>query len=295
MIEVNHLTLQYPNGKGIIDVDFQVKQGEIMGYVGPNGSGKTTTIRCLLGFSRADRGSCAINGLGCSKKAPEIQRFLGYIPGEIAFLDGMSGEQFLNFLSALRGTKDKTRMQELADMLEIKLSGRIKKYSKGMKQKVGIIAAFMHDPQVIILDEPTSGLDPLMQNRFIDLVLEEKAKGKTILMSSHIFEEVERSCDRLVMIKDGRIIEQADIHQLKQNQRKAFVLQLACAEDAAKLQAVGFETTSFVAGRGEVFVKAGEMDNFIKCLATLSVQTLEPKEQSLEDLFLDSYSRKEEE
>lgn len=169
MIQVAGLTLQYPSGKGIRDVSFRVKEGQVLGYLGPNGAGKTTTIRCLLGFSGADSGWCSIKGLDCRRQAPDIQRFLGYLPGEIAFLDGMTGREFLKFLSEMRGMKDDGRLKELVEMFEIDLSGKIKRYSKGMKQKVGIIAAFMHDPQIVILDEPTSGLDPLMQNRFTDL------------------------------------------------------------------------------------------------------------------------------
>lgn len=217
------MTLQYPSGKGIRDISFRVCQGEVLGYLGPNGAGKTTTIRCLLGFSSPDRGGCSIRGLDCRAQAPDIQRFLGYIPGEIAFLDGMTGRQFLKFLSQLRGTKDDTRQKELEELFEMDRSGRIKRYSKGMKQKVGIIAAFMHDPQVIILDELTSGLDPLMQNRFTELVLSEKKRGKTVLMSSHIFEEVERTCDRVAIIKDGALVQEEDIQALGQNQRKVFL------------------------------------------------------------------------
>ncbi|MGM9524788.1 MAG: ABC transporter ATP-binding protein [Peptococcaceae bacterium] len=291
MIEVDHLTLQYPNGRGIRDVTFTVPQGSIVGYLGPNGSGKTTTIRCLLGFSRTDSGRCAIAGLDCSRKAPEIQKLLGYIPGEIAFLDGMSGQQFLNFLSDLRGSRDRRRMQELAELFEISLTGRIKKYSKGMKQKVGIIAAFMHDPQVLILDEPTSGLDPLMQNRFVELILQEKQKGKTILMSSHIFEEIEKSCDEVVIIKEGQIVQNTDIHALRRSQRKVFVMQLEQEQDAALIRAAGFETGPFVNGRGEVFLKEAQTAAFLKTIAPLSVRSLETRLQSLEDIFLDLYSR----
>ena len=177
MIKVEDLTLQYPGGKGIREISFQVAEGQVMGYLGPNGAGKTTTIRCLLGFSKPNSGSCSIGGMDCWRQAPAIQRLLGYLPGEIAFLDGMTGRQFLDFLSQMRGTKDKTRQKELEERFEIDLSGKIKRYSKGMKQKVGIIAAFMNDPQVIILDEPTSGLDPLMQNRFTDLLIIVKNRG----------------------------------------------------------------------------------------------------------------------
>lgn len=293
MIEVEQLTLQYPNGKGIRNVTFSVPEGNIVGYLGPNGSGKTTTIRCLLGFSRADSGTCTISGLDCGRQAPQIQKSLGYIPGEIAFLDGMTGQQFLNFLWELRGGKDRRRMRELAELFEINLTGRIKKYSKGMKQKVGILAAFMHDPQVIILDEPTSGLDPLMQNRFIELILQERERGKTILMSSHIFEEVEKACDQVVIVKAGQIVQKADIHALRRSQRKVFALRLEHPADAERIGAAGFATAVPTNGVVEVYLKEAQISSFLQLIAAMPVRSLETRTQNLEDIFLDLYSRKE--
>ena len=291
MIQVESLTLQYPNGKGIQDVSFRVKEGQVLGYLGPNGAGKTTTIRCLLGYAKADRGSCSIRGLDCRRQAPGIQRFLGYLPGEIAFLDGMTGRQFLDFMSRMRGTKDNSRQKELAELFEIDLSGKIKRYSKGMKQKVGIIAAFMHDPQVIILDEPTSGLDPLMQNRFTELVLSEKKRGKTIFMSSHIFEEVERTCDQVVIIKDGRIAMDGDIHALGQNQRRSFLVQLARPEDAARLESLGGQVEQLSPGRFQVSIRREQTQALLGLLAQLEVISLESKNQSLGEIFLHLYGR----
>lgn len=289
MIDVNQVTLKYPGGKGIEDVNFSVRQGEVMGYLGPNGAGKTTTIRCLLGFSKADQGNCSVQGLDCRKQAPQIQRFLGYIPGEIAFLDGMTGQQFLNFISEMRGTRDKAKMKELIELFEIDPSGKIKKYSKGMKQKIGIIAAFMHDPQVLILDEPTSGLDPLMQNRFIELILREKQKGKTMLLSSHIFEEVEKTCDQISIIKEGRMIKKTNAHLLKQTQRTSYMIHLEKQEDVETLRSFGAEMGTFDHNRGQVFVKGEQVDGFIKFLSGMKVLSLESKSQSLEEVFLNLY------
>lgn len=293
MIQVENLTLQYPNGKGIREVSFQVRQGQVMGYLGPNGAGKTTTIRCLLGFSRADQGGCAIGGLDCWRQAPEIQRFMGYLPGEIAFLDGMTGRQFLRFLSRMRGTRDPIRQKELEEMFEIDLSGRIKRYSKGMKQKVGIIAAFMSDPQVIILDEPTSGLDPLMQNRFTDLVLSEKKRGKTILMSSHMFEEVEKTCDRVVIIREGQVVLEDSIHSLGQNQRKSFLLRLARPEDAARLAELGGDVVPLPPDRFKIGIQQEQLGDLLRLLAQLDVISFESKSQSLEEIFLHLYGRED--
>lgn len=205
MITVNNLTRDYGGGKGVFQVSFSIAQGEVFGFLGPNGAGKTTTIRHLMGFLRPEGGSCSINGLDCWKNAPEIQKSLGYIPGEIAFFPEMTGLQYLDFLRSYRGLSHTSRMKELMERFEVDARGKIRKMSKGMKQKIAIVAAFMHDPQVLILDEPTSGLDPLMQNRFTQLIQEERERGKNIFMSSHIFEEVEKTCHRICMIKDGKI------------------------------------------------------------------------------------------
>ncbi len=293
MIQVSGLTLQYPNGKGIRDVSFQVQEGQVLGYLGPNGAGKTTTIRCLLGFSKADSGSCSIQGLDCRRQAPAIQRFLGYLPGEIAFLDGMTGRQFLRFLSQMRGTKTKNRQKELEELFEIDLSGRIKRYSKGMKQKVGILAAFMHDPQVVILDEPTSGLDPLMQNRFTDFIISEKKRGKTILMSSHMFEEVEKTCDRLVIIRDGQVVQEDDIRSLGQNRRKTFLIQLEKPEDASRLAELGGHMVRSASNQFQVSIQGERTGALLRLLAQLDVVSLETRDQSLEELFLHLYDRED--
>ncbi len=291
MIQVENVTLQYPGGKGIKDVSFRVKQGQVMGYLGPNGAGKTTTIRCLLGFSRADSGSCLIGGMDCWRQAPDIQRFLGYLPGEIAFLDGMTGRQFLEFMSRMRGMKDNTRQKELEERFEIDPSGKIKRYSKGMKQKVGIIAAFMNDPQVIILDEPTSGLDPLMQNRFTELVLSEKKRGKTILMSSHVFEEVEKTCDHVVIIRDGQIILEDSIQALGQSQRKSFLLRLVRPEDASRLAQLGCDVEFLAPDQFKIEIQQEQIGSLLRLLAQLEVISFESKSQSLEEIFLHLYGK----
>ncbi len=291
MIEVENLTLQYPGGKGIREVSFRVEEGQVMGYLGPNGAGKTTTIRCLLGFSRPDSGSCSIGGMDCWRQAPEIQRFLGYLPGEIAFLDGMTGRQFLEFLSRMRGTPNKTRQKELEERFEIDLSGKMKRYSKGMKQKVGIIAAFMNDPQVIILDEPSSGLDPLMQNRFTDLVVSEKKRGKTILMSSHMFEEVEKTCDRVVIIREGRVVLEDGIRSVGQNQRKTFLLRLARPKEASRLTELGCEVISLPPDQFKIVIQQEQLGSLFHLLARLDVISFESKSQSLEEFFLHLYGR----
>lgn len=295
MIEVTDLTMTYPSGKGIFDLNFAVAPGDIMGYLGPNGAGKTTTIRALMGFMRPDGGRCAIGGRDCWQFAAENQRVIGYIPGEMAFPEGMDGDEFLAFMHALRGTNDRTMQRKLLDMFELSPGGRIKKFSKGMKQKLGIVTAFMHDPAVLILDEPTSGLDPLMQNRFVDLILAEKEKGKTILMSSHIFEEVEKTCDNVLIIKDGRIVNLSDIPSLKATRRKGFVLRCADAPPlAGALNAAGIEATVAAPDSVRVSVTADTVDTLIKTAAGFGILDLEAQAQSLDEVFMQYYGSKEE-
>lgn len=294
MIDVKQLTLKYPSGKGVFDLDFSVKKGEVMGYLGPNGAGKTTTIRALMGFMQPNSGVCTIGGLDCIKNATEIQKILGYIPGEIAFLNDMNGDEFLKFMNEMRGTKDTSRQKELMEMFEIEPKGKIKKYSKGMKQKIGIITAFMHNPDVLILDEPTSGLDPLMQNRFVELILNEKANGKTILMSSHMFEEVEKTCDNVLIIKDGRIVKQSDVQTLKNAQRKGFSIKTAdVSTTLSLLKNRGFQVSVTADNTLEVFVTGENVDSFIKTLAQSTLLSFDVKSQSLEDIFMQFYSKED--
>ena len=212
---IHNLTRNYGKERGVFNLSFSINRGEVFGFLGPNGAGKTTTIRHLMGFLKPEEGYCTIGGKDCWKDRAVIQKSLGYIPGEMVFFDDMTGTDFLTFMAKYRKVKSDRRTKELLDRFELDPRSKLKKMSKGMKQKVGIVAAFMHDPEVLILDEPTSGLDPLMQSRFVELILEEKAKGKTILMSSHMFEEVERTCTRVAIIKKGRLVAMDAVETLK--------------------------------------------------------------------------------
>lgn len=237
VLQIDHLTRDYGNGKGIFDVSFSVGEGEVFGFLGPNGAGKTTTIRHLMGFIRPKEGFCRIDGKDCWKARAEIQQHLGYIPGEINFFDDMSGREFLRFMTRYRQIPAENRQKELLERFELNPKGKIKKMSKGMKQKLGIVAALMHDPQILILDEPTSGLDPLMQNLFIQLIAEEKARGKTILLSSHMFEEVERTCDRIGIIRQGRMVAIDSVDTLRSRHLRTYTVQLDTPELAQNFAA----------------------------------------------------------
>ena len=288
VIEIRQLTKDYGNNRGIFDVSLSVKKGEVFGFLGPNGAGKSTTIRHLMGFIQADQGSCQINGLDCLRDHARIQQALGYLPGEIAFMDDMTGLEFIKFMAKMKGMTDLTRAYELIERFEFNPEGKIKKMSKGMKQKIGIICAFMHDPELLILDEPSSGLDPLMQNRFIELVLEEKQRGKTIFMSSHIFEEIERTCDRTAMIKDGRLISIEELQTLKASKHKTYQITFATQELVEQFMDEGFECKQVESN----VIKVVPRNNLNYLLATLSrydIIDLDITKPTLEELFLHFY------
>lgn len=292
MIRVENLTQVYRGGKGVFDLSFEVGPGEVFGYLGPNGAGKTTTIRNLLGFMNADRGRATIDGLDCRRDAALLQNRVGYLPGEIAFFDQMTGMQFLTFMGEMRRTKSTARRDELIERFELDADVRIRRMSKGMKQKLGLITAFMHDPLVYILDEPTSGLDPVMQNVFMDLLRSEKARGRTVLMSSHLFDEVQRVCDRAGIIKEGRIVTVEDVQSLNAVRQKSYVVTLAEPADAERLLAAGLDAERTSDRRVVVTV----MDNYRELFAALArceVAGLESRAQSLEDVFMRYYGSEE--
>ncbi len=288
MIEIKNLTQTYRSGKGVFDLNFSIKEGEVFGYLGPNGAGKTTTIRNLLGFSNADSGTATINSVDCRKNTAKLQGMIGYLPGEMAFLDNMTGIEFLKFMGSMRKTKDVTRRDYLIELMELEPRGKIKKMSKGMKQKLGIITAFMHDPAVYILDEPSSGLDPFMQVKLMDLLREEKSRGKTIMMSSHIFEEVQMICDRAGIIRDGRIAAIEDVHSLNAMKQTHYIVNLAKTSDMLKITSSDLEAIVLNENKVEISVGKNYREMF-NLLAVCNVTGLESKHPSLEDVFMKYY------
>ncbi|MFD2412876.1 ABC transporter ATP-binding protein [Paenibacillus rhizoplanae] len=290
MIKVESLTKIYSNGKGIRDVSFEVQEGEVFGFLGPNGAGKTTTLRHLMGFINPSSGKASINGLDCRKDAAQIQKKLGYVPGEIAFYENMTGAQFLTFIDELRGRKDHTRRAQLMTRFELESDRKIRKMSKGMKQKVGLIAAFMNDPAVIILDEPTSGLDPLMQKRFVELITLERSRGKTILMSSHMLDEIDQTCERAGIIREGEIVAVEKIHILKEGLLQSFVVTLASEADMAIIQSSGLDYTPKGPLIVEIFVKQNYHD-MLRTLADCKVIHMVSPPQTLEQIFMGFYGK----
>lgn len=290
LIKLDKVTKVYPNGKGVYDVSFTVAEGEAFGFLGPNGAGKTTTIRCLMGFTRPTSGNSSINGMNSRSEAADIQRSLGYVPGEIAFFDNMTGLQFMNFISDMRSVNNVRLRDSLIERFELEADRRIRKMSKGMKQKVGLITAFMHDPSVLILDEPTSGLDPLMQKRFVELIKEEKSRGKTILMSSHMFDEVDRTCERAAIIREGRIVAVEEIASLKSSIRKSFVATVGNAADVETIAMSGLEYKQLDELRVELFI-GNDYGKLFSTLSSCKVTSLDAPAQALEQIFIRFYGK----
>lgn len=222
IIAVKSMTKNYGNRKGIFNFDFSVKQGEVFGLVGTNGSGKTTTLRHLMGFLKPDSGSCEIAGMNCWKKSHEIMKKVGYVPGEIDFPDVGTRTAFLKIQAQFLGIKDMTYTNKLVNMFKLDTDAPLKRMSKGMKQKTALVTAFMAKPEILLLDEPSTGLDPLMRDTLIELILEEKKRGATIFMSSHIFKELEDTCDRVAFIHNGKFIDLIDRGMYDSNMPKQY-------------------------------------------------------------------------
>lgn len=240
-MELRHLTKDYGNQRGIFQLDLSIAEGEMVGYVGTNGSGKTTTIRHMLGFVKPTTGSAFVNGLSSWEHSSEIVRQIGYVPGEIAFPDLKTGIDFLKCQADFLGLHDMTYANELIERLQLDPRANLKRMSKGMKQKTALVAALMNDSPIIILDEPTTGLDPLMRATFLDIIKEEHRKGKTIFMSSHSFDELEKTCDKVALINDGHIIDLCDMDSIRNRPVKEFKIEFHSAEDYQRFLGESYE------------------------------------------------------
>jgi ABC-2 type transport system ATP-binding protein len=215
IIQTHQLTKSYGGSRGIIDVTFDIQEGEVFGFLGPNGAGKTTTMRTLMGLLHANRGSATIGSLDCWTQSSEVKKLVGYLPGEFTFDPGLRGAQIIEYLGHLRGGVDQTYVRSLVERLGLDPSKRFREYSHGNKQKLGLVQAFMHHPRVLILDEPTSGLDPLNQQEFYQMVAEVHAEGRTVFLSSHILPEIEQTCDRVAIIREGHLVKIDHVSALK--------------------------------------------------------------------------------
>lgn len=241
VITAENLTKDYGQGRGIFDLNFSIKKGETFGFVGTNGSGKTTTIRHMMGFIKPQKGSVKVLGKDAWHSSCEIKKDVSYIPGEIAFPDLKDGITFLKNQAELLGLKSLDYANYLIKKLQLDPSANLKRMSKGMKQKTAIVAALMSDKDILILDEPTTGLDPLMRETFIELIFEQKAKGKTILMSSQMFDELELTCDRVALIYNGRIVDIADVNELKSSTLRTYKIEFLQKTDYQKFKRLSYK------------------------------------------------------
>ncbi|MBN7273907.1 ATP-binding cassette domain-containing protein [Ligilactobacillus pobuzihii] len=241
-IDINNLTKDFGQGRGIFDISLSIEQGEVFGFAGVNGAGKTTTIRNLMGFIKPDSGNATINGIDCTKKSAQVKQKVAYIPGEINFPGNDSGEVFLKRQMEMLGRGNWEHCKKICDKLQLDATANIKSMSKGMKQKTAIAAAFAAESDILIMDEPTTGLDPLMRDTFIELLEEQKAMGKTIFMSSHIFKEMEETCDRVALINKGKIIDLVQMDDIRYNKNKRFKIEFKNQESFDRFSELSYQT-----------------------------------------------------
>lgn len=297
VIEVESLTKDYGFGRGVFDVSLYVRRGEVFGFLGPNGAGKSTTIRHLMGFSKPDKGSTRIFGEETFERYDKVLRRVGYIPGEIALPAGLTGWEFIRMRQNMQGIRNETRLQDMLRLFELEdnvLSGETKRMSLGVKRKLAVVTAFMSDPDVLILDEPTSGLDPVMQENFIRFIHEEKARGKTILLSSHIFSEIDSTCDRIAIIKDGKIVSQFVANELKHASRKYYTVTFENAAATAEFLRRSKTLPSLLLLReaenaAYLSVEDNDLNGLIALLSSLPVSTFSNRRETLEDYFMKFY------
>ncbi|MCD8074369.1 MAG: ATP-binding cassette domain-containing protein [Lachnospiraceae bacterium] len=287
IISTEHLTKDYGHGRGIFDVSLDIREGEVFGYLGTNGSGKTTTIRHMMGFLKADSGTVAVNGLSSWKNAPDVMKSVSYIPGEIAFPDLKTGTEFFKVQAEFLGVKDFSYMNHLIDLLGLDPSASLKRMSKGMKQKTAIVAALMGERNILLLDEPTTGLDPLMRETFLELIREEKAKGRTIFMSSHIFEEIEEVCDRAAIINAGKIQSVLNLSEFRHGSVRTFHVEFS-EEAEAKLFCERLPGCSRNGIQVQFDAVAKDVDAAFQALAGLQILSLSESHPDLEQYFMNT-------
>ncbi|HEY1456583.1 MAG TPA: ABC transporter ATP-binding protein [Candidatus Dormibacteraeota bacterium] len=291
IIDVQGLTKSYGGKRGIGGVSFQVAEGEAYGFLGPNGAGKTTTIRVLMALLRADHGTARIAGLDAWNDSVQIKRMVGYLPGELSLDPGLTGQQILEYFGHLRGGVDQAYVAQLVKRFDLDPTRKFRHYSSGNKRKVGLVQAFMHRPRLVVLDEPTSGLDPLNQQEFGRLVAEVRAEGRTVFLSSHILSEVEQTCTRVAIIRDGKIVREGGLAELKDIKLHEVTIAFAEAAPAAAFNAVeGVERVEALPdGKTLRLTVHGGVDAVIKAAAQHPVLAFTTHEPSLDDIFLRYY------
>ena len=288
-IELSHLTKDYGKGRGIFDISFIVPKGKTFGYCGTNGAGKTTTLRHIMGFLKPDSGEVKVYGMDAWKDAQKIKKFIGYLPGEIAFPPLESGSDFLKAQAEMLGVTDMSKAEKIINALQLDPTANLKRMSKGMKQKTALVAAFMHSPEIILLDEPTTGLDPLMRDAFITLIKEEKARGATIVMSNHMFDELEETCDYVGFIKDGKLIDIVDMEEIHNRACREYYVAFETEKDYKEADASQVEVIENHPELNSYLVRVPneKIDGMFRELHKHKVTLIKEVQYSLEKYFME--------
>jgi ABC-2 type transport system ATP-binding protein len=292
VIVIENLVKSYGQVPAVRGISMRIERGEIFGFLGPNGAGKTTTIRCMLDVIRPTEGAIRILGMDAQRDAQTLHQHLGYLPGDVRLPGRMTGKQVIDYFASLQG-REPVLLTQLVERFDVELKRPIKGYSKGMRQKIGVVLAFMCDPDVLILDEPTSGLDPLLQRVFNDFLLEEQARGKTIFMSSHIMSDVEKVCQRVAVIRSGEIVTLEAVEALREKAGQQVSVEFAEAVPPDELERIPGVSDLRITNGTYHFNISGSMDRLIKALGQHDVVRMTSQEAPLEDVFLKFYEEPE--
>jgi ABC-2 type transport system ATP-binding protein len=288
VIVIDNLQKSYGKVQAVRGISMSVQRGEIFGFLGPNGAGKTTTIRCMLDVIRPSAGTIRVLGLDAQRDKMELHRYIGYLPGDVRLPGNMTGRQVINYFSRLQGLEP-VLLDKLVARFDVELKRPIKGYSKGMRQKIGVVLAFMCDPEVLILDEPTSGLDPLLQREFNALLLEEQARGKTIFMSSHIMSDVEKVCQRVAVIRRGEIVTLDEVEKLREKAGQRVTVEFGDVVSEQELARIPGVSNVSRHNSDYHLTVSGSMDALVKALSRHEVIRLQAEEAPLEEVFLKFY------
>lgn len=293
VIRIENLTKDYGDHRGVFNLNLSIKKGEMVGFVGTNGSGKTTTIRNIMGFIKPTSGHVYVNGLEAWENSSEIVKHIGYVPGEISFPDLRTGSIFLRDQAGFLGLKDMSYANSLIEKLQLDPRANLKRMSKGMKQKTALVAALMNDADIIVLDEPTTGLDPLMRDAFIEIIKEEHKKGKTILMSSHMFNEMEATCDRVALISNGEILDVADMNKIRNRRENDFKIEFNDEKSYQSFLKLDYQITRKQEEYNQVTIRLNKDDinKLMNDLKALDVKFISEIKFTLEKYFSEEINR----